>query len=81
MTLREQFLAEIDAFMRRHEMGPSAFGLAARNDGSFVTRLRTGESDPKSSTIDDVRAWMAERDKALGRKTARPKRAAAQAAA
>ena len=80
MTLREQFLSEIEAFMRRHDMGQSAFGLAARNDGSFVTRLRTGESDPKSTTIDEVRAWMTERDKALARKSARPKQAATRAA-
>lgn len=81
MTLREQFIAEIDAFMARHDMRPSAFGLLAKADRSFVTRLKSGESDPKSTTIDEVRAWMAERDKQLERPRARPKRAASQVAA
>jgi len=77
MTLREELIAEINEFLSRTGMHATAFGLQCRGDGSFVQRLRDGVTDPRASTIDAVRKWMAEAD-ALYRKPkrSRPKRAA-----
>ena len=75
-TIREQFLSEIEAYLVKSGMVSSDFGIATMGDPSFVLRLRGG-SDPKASTIDKVRRWMA--DHPLARR--RPRKAEARSAA
>lgn len=78
MTLNEQLLSEIEAFLAKHDMAPSTFGELCRNDRAFVFLLRAGKVAPRSTSIDAIRKWMADYQ---APKRARPKRAAAQAAA
>ena len=59
MSTREQFLAEIEAFLARHDMSPSAFGMLSRGNRMIVFRYRKGAS-PNTETMDHIRAWMAE---------------------
>lgn len=58
----EILIAEVEAFLDRHEMSPTAFGLASVNDGHFVRDLREGK-DIKLSTVDRVIKFMAGRNK------------------
>lgn len=57
MSTKEQFLAEIEAFLRRHDMTASRFGMLCRGNKMVVFRLRLGVV-PSSDTIDSIRAWM-----------------------
>lgn len=59
MTLSEQFLAEVDAFLSRTGMDPTRFGRQALNDPNFVFSVRKGRS-PSLRTIDRVRQFMAD---------------------
>lgn len=56
-TLREEFSAEIDTYLESSGMNASEFGTRVLADPTFVYRLRKGR-EPKSSTIDRVRAFM-----------------------
>ncbi len=56
--VRAEFLDEIEAFLKRHDMAPSTFGrLLCSRDDRFVFRLRAG-SDPRASTISAIRTAM-----------------------
>lgn len=55
--LRKALLAEVEIFLEQHGMAPTAFGLKAVNDAKFVANLRSG-LDPRSTTIDEIRAFM-----------------------
>jgi hypothetical protein len=57
MSLTEQFLAEVEAFIAKSELNPTDFGKLAINDPNFVFDLREGRS-PSARTIDKVREWM-----------------------
>ena len=57
-TLREQLLAEIDAFLAEAGMRETALGKKALNNTAFVSRVRDGRQ-PRANTIDKLRAWMA----------------------
>lgn len=61
MSTRDAFLADIRAFLAKHDMAADVFGKLAMNDVAFVYRLR--ERDIRASTIDKVRAFMAAYDK------------------
>jgi len=52
------FLNEIEQFLARNSVDPSALGKNALSDPNFVFDLRNGRS-PSSRTMDKVRAWMA----------------------
>ncbi len=54
-----RFRSEVKAFLRVTRTKPHLFGEEAVNDPTFVTRLRRDRS-PWLSTVDRVRAWMAE---------------------
>jgi len=56
----EELLADIDAFLARHEMAPSTFG-AALNDRHFVRQLRAGRR-VWPETEARVRNFMAGKD-------------------
>ena len=58
MSTREQLLAEIEAFLTRHNMAASTFGRMAIKSHKLVYRLREGK-DITTSSADAVRAFMA----------------------
>lgn len=57
MTMQEQVLAEVEAFMERMDMRPTTFGMLAMGDKGFVFRLREGRP-VKTTTIDALRLFM-----------------------
>lgn len=61
MSTHQILLAEIEAFLVRHGMAPTTFGLEVCNDAKLVSDLRAGR-DMKLSMVDRVRAFMADRD-------------------
>jgi hypothetical protein len=54
-------LCDIESFLVRHEMSPTAFSERAAGDRHFVRRLRTGR-DFRNSTETRVRAFMVTHD-------------------
>lgn len=62
MTQAEAFLAEIDAFLLRTGMSPSAFGRAAINDPNFVGDLRKGRM-PGLGLVDRIRDFIRSADR------------------
>lgn len=58
MTIREQLIAEIEAFLNKHQMAPSRFGELAVNSKGFVTRLVSGQTSPTLDTVEKVRDFM-----------------------
>ncbi len=59
MTIRDQFLYDIERFLKRTGIKPAPFGTMVLNDRSFVINLRAGK-DVRTRTIEKVRAFMAE---------------------
>ncbi len=59
MSLRAEFLAEVEAFLVEADMEPSAFGRDALKDPNFVFDLRDDRS-PNLRTIERVRDFMAQ---------------------
>lgn len=59
MTLRAEFLSEIEAFLLAQGMEASGFGRDALNDPNFVSDLRAGRA-PNLRTIERLRQFMAE---------------------
>ena len=57
MSTHETLVAEINRFLKKHDMAADTFGKLAMNDVAFVYRLRKG-LDPKVSTVDKIRAFM-----------------------
>ena len=74
---RDELLAEIEAFLLRHDMYASIFGRNATNDTALVSRLRAGR-DIHLATADKIRAYMRRIDDREGRRSSkgRPKQAA-----
>lgn len=56
-SLRDTLLAEINAFVGKHGITETEFGLRSVGDGSFIKRLRDGRN-VRISTVDKARAWM-----------------------
>jgi len=66
-TYTEQFLAEVEAFLRRSGCKPAELGRQAVGDPAFVLNLRRGRS-PKLATADRVVAYIrAEEARLAGR--------------
>ncbi len=60
MKWAEQFRREVANYIERSGIKPTTFGRAAINDPAFVGRLLGPEElNPRISTIDVVREWMA----------------------
>jgi hypothetical protein len=57
----DDFKAEVEVFLIRHDMKPAAFGALALKDPKFVFDLRKGRS-PSMKTIDRVRRFMADHE-------------------
>lgn len=75
-SLRDQLLADIEAFLTRTGMDPSRFGRDAMNDPAFVPRLRDG-ADVRARTVDRIRKFMSEHGRPLARKAKGEVRSAA----
>jgi hypothetical protein len=78
MSSRDKFLAEIEAFLRRHKMAPTRLGLATMNNAKFVRVLRDGEGCTLD-TYDKVRAWMRDYDEQHRRVKKKPNHASVAA--
>ena len=59
---RANFIAKVDAFLKRHDMKPAVLGKEALNDTSFVIRLKAGRNT-RIDTMERVEAFMLEYDK------------------
>lgn len=57
MSIQEDLLAEIEAFLVSRDMPQTTFGRLAMNDGKFVTRVRSG-GNMTLSTVERVRRFM-----------------------
>lgn len=57
MTLHEEIVAEIDAFLARTGMAPSRFGHEAIGDKALVMRLKRGRQ-LRTDTIEALRLYM-----------------------
>jgi hypothetical protein len=56
-TIREQFLARVEAFLAVSGIKPSEFGRQSLGDPTFVVSLRRGRS-PSLATADKVLAYI-----------------------
>ena len=59
MTLKDEFLASIEAFLVKHQMGAATFGKRALNDPNFVFDLRQRGRSPSLDVVERVKAFMA----------------------
>lgn len=59
----KSFLDQIEAFLERTEMSPTAFGRLALKDPSFVRDLRDGRM-PNLGLVDRVNKFMASHEEA-----------------
>jgi hypothetical protein len=57
----DKLLSELDAFMERHGLADSTFGLRATGDSHLVSRIRAGRP-LRRSTVLKLRRWMASQD-------------------
>jgi hypothetical protein len=62
MTQLEQFIAEVDRFLEKSGMTPTAFGKSALNDPNFVGDLRSGRR-PNLGLVDRVHNFISENEK------------------
>ena len=74
MSLRDEFLAEVEQFLLDQKLEPSSFGREALKDPKFVFDLRGGRS-PNLRTIEKVKQFMQRR--ALGEMSVNDQRGAA----
>ena len=63
-TLAQQFLSQVEAFLKRTGMPPTVFGKAALKDPNFVFDLRSGRN-PTLDLCDRVVKFMAANDRAF----------------
>jgi hypothetical protein len=56
-----EFQQQVEAFLTRHELSPTTFGLWAMNDSRFVWDLRAGRLC-FSATVRKVLAFMVEHE-------------------
>lgn len=61
MTHAEQFVADVEAFLKRSGMSPTAFGVAVLKDPRFITDLRRGRM-PGLGLVDKVHDFIKEKD-------------------
>lgn len=64
-TSREILLSEVEAFLARSGMPPTAFGELLMNDRHLVRRLRSGR-DVTLSTADRIRQFILAREGGSG---------------
>lgn len=76
LTLHQQIVNEIDAFLARTGMTPTRFGVESVGDRSFVTRVRAGRQ-LRTDTIEAMRTYMRAHDSRPPRRAAGNVRVAA----
>lgn len=64
MSISDQFIADVEAFLARTGMTATAFGKETLNDPSFVPDLRGGRK-PGLGSVDKVYEFMRARSLAL----------------
>jgi hypothetical protein len=64
MTLRDDFLADVRAFLALSQMEPSTFGSQVMNDPNFVFEVEYGRA-VRLDTVENVRGFMADRQRPL----------------
>lgn len=57
-----QFIAEIDAFLERSGMTPTAFGKTALNDPNFVGDLKNEGRQPTLGVVGRVQQFIRNQD-------------------
>jgi hypothetical protein len=62
MSRSAVFLQQVETFLERTGMSPTAFGKAALNDPNFVFDLRCGRR-PNLDLVDTIQAFMAKHDR------------------
>ena len=77
MSSTQKLLAEIERFLKRHDMRATNFGIWARGDWHLVRKLRAGRV-PSLETADRVREWMRQYTDAHPREVSKTKRSAAR---
>lgn len=56
---RKEFQLQVDAFIERHALAPTTFGLWAMNDSRFVFDLRRKGRICSLATVERVQEFMA----------------------
>ena len=54
----KELLEDIDAFLKKHAMSASAFGVAAVNDSKLVFSLRKQNRCPTLRTVHSIKNFM-----------------------
>lgn len=54
----EQLIAKIDAFLERHRMEPTTFGVKAVNDGHLYFDLQKGKRKFRRKTLGTIEDFM-----------------------
>lgn len=62
MDLTTDFIAEIDAFLKRSGMTPTAFGIGALKDPRFVGDLKNKGRKPTLGVVGRVKDFIREQD-------------------
>ena len=63
MSDTEELLADIAAFLERHEMAPTKLGADALNNPNFVSDFREGKYSPMLRTVDKLREYMRKKNR------------------
>ena len=68
MTLEDQFISRVSAFLGRSDLSPTAFGQKAVGDPNLMRQIARGRS-PSLRTADRILAFISERE--VARRSAR----------
>lgn len=73
MSSAQKLLAEVERFLKRHDMAETAFSMSCGGDRHLVRTLRNGRQ-PTMATADRMRAFMARYNAEHPRQTIKPNR-------
>ena len=59
---REELLASVHSFLKRHGMSRTRFGVLAANDHGFVLRLEKGLVNPRLDRLNAILDFMKRED-------------------
>ena len=65
MTIQNELISEIKAFLAKNKLSKSAFGLEVMGDYGFVSDIENGRS-VQLKTVEKVRAFMKAKRKRKG---------------
>lgn len=75
MSLLDDFLSDIDAYLAERRISETALGKAAVNDGKFVSRIRSGKG-VTVRLVERVREYMRENPPPENDRSERPRASA-----